>query len=196
MKKSIVHVGYFPITTGDKGVQTYGTISWLESNLAGGREYSAEPTGEASEVYADSVVVYSAEENSGYNIKLTLLDLIDNVAKDWLGLEVNSVSGSIAEYANAGERPRFGLAIVETTTGSKNVITFYYDCQASKRPSEKGKTGEGKFEAQYAEFELAARPRLKDTLVKFRESIPVMTYPTTVSEPTPLPDPPESEVTE
>lgn len=188
MKKSIVKVGHFTITKAENGAITYGPINWLESKQSGGREYSAEPTGELAEVYADGMVVYSAEENTGYNIKLVLLSLIDDIAQAWLGYTVDTVKKAVAEYADAGERPYFGLAIAESTTSGKDKVSFYYNCQVSKRPSKNGKTAEGKFEPQFAEFELAARPRPQDTLVCYE--IPVETLPTAVLEPAPAPTEP------
>jgi phi13 family phage major tail protein len=180
LKKSIVKVGTFPITQSETGETSYGSIEWLESKKSGGREYSAEPSGEMTEVYADGKVVYCAEENNGYTIKLTLLALIDKIAKEWLGYTVDSRKG-VAEYATGKEYPHFGLAIAEDTTDGKTTITFYYNCQISKRPTKAGKTSEGKFEAQFAEFELNSRPREPDKLVCYEQESDTLT--TNVLEP-------------
>ncbi len=167
MKKSIAKIGYFPITAptliGNK--PTYGTIVKLESEKSGGREYSAEPNGETTPVYADGKAVLSIETNNGYDIKLTLLDLIDDVASAWLGNTVDSTNHTIAEYADNPEKPYFGLVIAEKTVDGIGKITYYYNCQVTKRPTKSGKTSEDKFEAQFAEFEIAARPREYDSLV-------------------------------
>lgn len=181
MKKSIVKVGTFAVTESETGEVTYGAVEWLESKKSGGREYSAEPNGEVTEIYADGRVVYSVEDNNGYTIKLVLLALIDKIAKDWLGYTVDAAKKATAEYADGKERPHFGLAIAESTTEGTTQITFYYDCQVTKRPTKSGKTTEGKFEAQFAEFELAARPRESDSLVCYE--LECSTLVTTVPEP-------------
>lgn len=181
MEKTIAKVGYAPIEVGSDGTETYGSVIWLESKLSGGREYSAEPTGEATEIYADGVVVYSSEENSGYSIKLTLLALIDKVEKDWLGFTVDPAKKSVAEYANSGSRPYFALLVSVADETWKETVITYYNCQASKRPSHTVKTSEGKLDPQFAEFEIAARPREKDHLVRYK--LPVTALPATVPEP-------------
>lgn len=163
MRKSIVKVGYFPITEVE-GAETYGAIKWLESEKSGGRAYSAAPKGELSEVYADGRVVYSEETNDGYDISLTLIDLIDDIAEDWLGRTVTETG--VAEYANANT-PKFGLAIAESTSDGVGEITIYYNCKVNARPTKAGATTEGSFAAQYTEFAIGARPRAKDMLVKY-----------------------------
>lgn len=183
MKKSIAKVGYFPITepTEPGGKPTYGPIKQLESEKSGGREYSADPNGENTEIYADGKVVLSVDSNNGYDIKLTLLDLIDDVAKDWLGRTLDEDGKGVAEYANAPENPKFGLVISEDTTDSLGKLTFFYNCQVSQRPSKAGKTAEGKLEGQFTEFAIAARPRDYDSLVCYEHQGTVI--PAAVIEP-------------
>lgn len=183
MKKSIAKVGYAPITrtTSSTGTtDTYGAVTWLESEKAGGREYSAEPRGEVSEVYADGKVVLSLDSNDGYDIKLTLLDIIDDIKKAWLS-QTASTDG-IVEYGNVSEYPSFALLLAEDLTNATIELTTYYNTQVTKRPTKNGKTSEGKFEAQFKEFELAARPRSSDTAVCFEKII--TSLPTAVPEPT------------
>lgn len=189
MERTIAKVGYAPIETGSASKETYGSVTWLESELSGGREYSAEPTGEALEVYADGIVVYSSEENTGYTVKLTLLALIDKVEKDWLGFVVDNTKKSVAEYANGGERPRFALLVSVADDKWKESVVTYYNCQVSKRPSHTVKSSEGKLDPQFAEFEITARPRKSDHLVRYK--LPVDTLPTTVPIPLQAPAPGE-----
>lgn len=177
MRKSIVKVGYFPITEVE-GVETYGEIIQLESEKSGGRAYSAVPKGELSEVYANGRVVYSEETNDGYDISLTLIDLIDDVAENWLGRTVDEIG--TAEYANANT-PKFGLVIAESTTDGAGEITYYYNCKVNARPPKAGATTEGSFAAQYTEFAIGARPRAKDMLVKYE--VAGNTIPAEVPEP-------------
>lgn len=167
MKKQLVKVGYAPAVMSPDGSMTYEEIIKLETTLSGGREYSAEPVGDTTEVYADSVSVYTDEANNGYDIKLTLIALIDKVEKEWLGFAVDESGKTTDEYANAPARPRFALLVADATTDGKGEITVFYNCQVSKRPGISGKTAEaGKFDPQYQEFEIAARPRISDGLVR------------------------------
>lgn len=166
LKKSIVDVGYAPITgVADDGTYTYDNIVWLIATEAGGREYSAEPKGEATEIYANGIVVYSAEENNGYDIKLTLLAAIDDVEKDWIGNDVIA-GGGIIEKAKSAERPKFALIVVEDTTAETGLTTVFFNCSVSTRPSISGKTSEGKFDPQFPEYAISARPRPEDKLVR------------------------------
>lgn len=165
MKKSLAKVGYFQHLTDAAGNVTYSPISQLESKLSGGREYSAEPQGDPVTVYADSQIVYSEETNNGYTITLTLIDLIDDVAKNWIGNAVDDSTGAVAEYSNIGERPHFGLVLADYTTDGIGKITYFYNCYVSKRPTKAGKTSEDTFEPQYTELEITAKPRESDHLV-------------------------------
>lgn len=193
MKKSIARIGDFAIIapTAPSSTETYGPVNWFESKKSGGREYKAEPKGEVAEVYADGKAVLSVDDNSGYDITLTLLTLVDDVQENWLGRKPDR-AGGIPEYANAAERPRRGLAIAESTTDGTGIITFYYNCQVSKRPSKAGKTSEGKLEGQFQEIAIAARPRAEDTLVcyetKGNELVKVVPLPDLSTQPAPPED--------
>lgn len=165
LKKSIAKVGYAPITENDDGTYTYGTVKWFESKVSGGREYTAEPVGESTEIYADSIVVFSAEDNNGYDIKLTLLAAIDDVEVEWLG-NSKATNGGIIEIARPTPRPIFALIFIEDTTNGIGTTTIYFNCTVSKRPSMSGKTSEGKFEPQFPEYQIAARPRPEDKWVR------------------------------
>lgn len=161
MKKGILGVGYKLIGTEN------ASIKWLVSAEAGGRAYSAEPRGENSEVYADSVKVYGDTINDGYDITLTLLDVIDDVNADWLNEQVDDKGR--AEYADGKEYPYFELYIIENTVDGVGKTTIYYYCQCSGRPSASGATKEGAtaFDFQFPEYPIAATPRPTDMLVKY-----------------------------
>lgn len=165
LKKSIAKVGYALITENEDGTYKYGVPKWLKSDEAGGREYSAEPNGENAEIYADGIVVYSAEENNGYDITLTLLAVIDDVEKDWDNVSAIE-SGGVLEVSKAKGKPKFALFIVEDTTNEKGQTTIFFNCCISKRPTISGKTSEGSFEAQFPEWSIAARPRPSDKWVR------------------------------
>ncbi len=168
MRKSIARIGIALITgTGEE--ESIGKYEWLESEQAGGREYSAEPQGESTEVYADGRSVFSVNENNGYNITLTLLAIIDKIAIDILGRK--KTKEGVAEYATSEQAPRFALAIAEDDTDGNTHIQQYPNCQVTTRPSKSGKTSEGNFDPQFPQFTIAARPRAKDKLVCHETSI-------------------------
>jgi phi13 family phage major tail protein len=167
IKKTITRVGYALMNVSEStGVISYGNATWFVSTEAGGREYSAEPSGELQEIYADGVVVYSAEENNGYDITLTLLAIIDDIDEKLLG-NVVSLEG-VAEYASPIPRPHFALFICEETTDGVGQVTIWYNCQVSKRPKNGGKTSEGSsFDAQFLELPISARPRIDNKLIRY-----------------------------
>lgn len=161
IKKTIKKVGY-------KMHDETGTsvIKWLPSTEAGGREYTADPRGEAQDIYADGIKVYSDNGNDGYDVKLTLLAVTDDVSADWLN-EIKDTKG-VAEYADGKEYPYFDLFLIEDTTDGIGKTTIYYNCQCSTRPSISGKTKEGaSFDAQFPEYAISATPRETDNLVRY-----------------------------
>ena len=164
LQTGMAKVGYAPLTISDAGVYTYSNAKWLKSDEAGGREYSAEPKGETTEIFADSMSVYSAENNSGYTINLTLLSIIDDIEKDWLNRSELD-GGGMVEIGGATENPRFALFLIDNTSNNTGKTTIFLDCQATKRPSRTGKTSEGSFEAQFPQYQITARPRLSDKWV-------------------------------
>ncbi|MBR1382786.1 MAG: hypothetical protein IJ555_03105 [Ruminococcus sp.] len=160
-KKGIIGVGY-------RLLAGSSAIVWLASTEAGGREYNAQPRGGVQEVYADSVMAFADNEDDGYDLTLTLLDIIDDVAVDWLG-EIKDSKGR-AEYADGKEYPAFELYIIEATRDGTGKTTIYYNCQCSGRPTVSGKTKEGagnNFDYFFPEYAITARPRVSDNLVKY-----------------------------
>lgn len=145
LPRSIKNVGYAMITAVDSntGKPTYGAVKWLVHNEAGGREYTLDPKGEVSSIYADGIEVYGEEENCGYDMTLTLLSFIDDTDEDWLNRVVASDGSYSEEYADTGEYPHFALIIIEDTTDGVGKTHVFYDCHVKQRPSESGKTSEG-----------------------------------------------------
>lgn len=168
LRKTIAQVGYAPaIINAATGEMTYGGVTWFPHNEAGGREYSVAPNGETTEVYADGIEVYGAEENHGYDIDLTLLRVTDDVDEAWLGRAIEE--SGVAEYATNQENPHFALCIIEDTTDGVGLTSVYYNCRCSERPEEAGKTSEGGgFDPEFPTYKIAARPRPEDALVKMR----------------------------
>lgn len=169
LKKGITAVGYAPANyNAQTGTLSYGSIRYLNSDVAGGREYSAEPRGESQKIYADSIAVYGDTVNDGYDISLTLLSIFDEEFRgDWLN-EVTDDNG-IAEYASGEEFPYNALIIHEDTPDGVGLISIYYYCQASGRPSDSGKTAEGgNFEFEFPQYPITSSPRPTDKLVRYQ----------------------------
>ena len=159
MKTGIVRCGYAMLTILE------GSVSWETpvylADAAGTREYSAEPKGDVHQVWANSLLVYSGNKNSGYDISLTLIDFIDDIAKTWYN-DASASMGSkkgVAETGEATERPHFALIISEETTDGKGKTTVFFNCCAGKKPSIAGKTAEdGDWEDQFPEYPLSSSP--------------------------------------
>lgn len=188
MKTGIVRCGYAPLTVTTSGV-TYGTPVYFADAEAGTREYEAEPIGDVHAVWANSVLVYQGSKNSGYDIKLTLIDFIDDIANSWYGdisATIGNTSG-IAETGDAVERPRFALILSEETTDGTGKTNIFFNCCAGKKPSIKGKTAEnGDWDDQFPEYSIKSSvivdPATENKWVKME--IPGTAKLTTVSLPT------------
>lgn len=162
LPRSIKNVGYAMITSVDNntGKPTYGNVNWFVHNEAGGREYTAEPKGEVSSIWADGQEVYGEEENCGYDLALTLLSVIDDIDEDWLNRVVASDGSYSEEYADTGEYPHFALLIIEDTTDGVGQTRVFYDCHVTKRPTESGKTSEGgALDPMFPEYAISVVPR-------------------------------------
>lgn len=182
MNKTIAKVGYAKLTENTEGEITYGNVIWFKSKEAGGREFAAEPNGEVTPIEADGQYIYNAENNQGYNIKLTLIDIIDDIDKDWLG---NTVSeNETLEYSNNKEKPRFALLVANETLAGKtkyNVDT-YFNCMVSSRPTRNSKTSAGSLDPSFPEYSISSYPLPDSGLVRSTKAL--NTLPTTVSTPT------------
>lgn len=166
VKTSLSKVGYALVSVVDG---SYQTIVWHVTDEEGGREYTADPKGDAKKLYADGKEVYSEPGNDGYDIKLTLLAATDTVETAWYSCFDNEGSNGVVEISTAEENPHFALILVEDTTDGEGVTNIFYDCQCSGRPSITGKTKEGSsWDAQFPEYPITARARETDGLVRYR----------------------------
>ena len=164
MKTGIVKCGYAPLDlSGD--APSWGTPVYFADAAAGTREYEAVPKGDVHTVWANSSLVYLGAKNSGYDISLTLIDIIDDIAKKWygdvtadIGAGQNSKTG-IAESGKAMERPHFALILSEETTDGVGRTNVFFNVCAGKKPTISGKTTEdGDWDDQFPEYELTAAP--------------------------------------
>lgn len=171
IKKTIANIGYAPLYyNAATDTYTYGRVTWFVHNEAGGREFSVNPNGDLTEIYADGVSVYMSDENHGYDIDLTLLSVVDDIEVQWLGNEVDE-NGVVSEYANNIERPRFALIIVEDTVDGVGITHIFHNCVVSQRPAISGKTSDASgFDPQFFQVSIAARPVGKDNLVYQRRN--------------------------
>lgn len=169
MIKTIAKVGYAPLKEDAEGNITYDPIIWFKSKEAGGREFSAEPNGEATPIWADGQRVFIAEENQGYDIKLTLIDLIDEIDENWLGNKIKD-NGTL-EINSSEEKPRFALIVANETlkSSTKYAIDTYYDCMISARPSRASKTTEGSLDPMFTEYSISSMPRPDNKYVRFTQ---------------------------
>lgn len=164
LKTKLVRVGYAPITSMTEEKTAYGTPIYFAAAEAGGREYSATAQGESQTIYANSQLVYGGEENDGYEIKLTLIDIIDDIEENWLGNVI--ANNGVLEKTTNKERPRFALILSDKDTDDIGKTTVFYNCQVTARPDKNGKTAEeGKWDTQFPEYTIKSSPRISDGFV-------------------------------
>lgn len=186
MKTGLVEVGYAPITAQSATATTYGTPTYFEAAEAGGREYKITPSGNVKKIYANSIAVYEAEGNDGYDIELTLIDIIDDIETDWLGR--TEYSNGMLEKSDDTEKPRFALILSDDATGGTGKTETFYNCIVTERPEINGKTKEnGEWEDQFPVYKIHASPRPKDGYVRFTTSGTAQL--SAVPEPTPAQTP-------
>ena len=123
---SLVGIGYAPFTESIDGGYTYENIVWLPDLEGGGRSFTASPQGDFKKVVANGKTVIMFKKRSGYDIKVTLMSLIDDVKEAWLG-QKTTTSGGFAEYADskptstAPQRTPRGPQRVTATTSTPTI---------------------------------------------------------------------------
>lgn len=183
MIKTIAKVGYAKLSEDAEGNITYSSpVTWFKSKEAGGREFSAEPNGEVAKIEADGQYIYNAEDNQGYDISLTLIDIIDNINKDWLGNVVTDEG--VFEYNNNNEKPRFALLVANETLAGKTKysVDTYYNCMVSGRPTRSSKTSAGTIDPNFPEYKISSYPLPDTGLVRSTKALD--TLPEEVAVPT------------
>ena len=184
--RTITDLGYAPITSiSEDGKPTYGAVKWLPHHRAGGREYSADPTGSAVSIWADGREVYAYEDNQGYDNTVTTIGVTDDVEEDWYGHTVDT-DGSVEEYSSDDAYPYFALIIIEDTTDGLGKTSIFYFCHISERSAQAGATSEGNgLNPQFPQHKIACRPRLDCRCVK--KTIPAKDKITQIPEPSKMP---------
>lgn len=182
MKTSLVNVGFALIKSQDKTTCTYDKPVYFPTAEAGGREYKATPQGTVKAIDANSQTVYEAEINGGYEIELTLIDIVDTIAEKWLGYEI--CENGTLEKASDKEKPRFALILSDNDTSDVGKTEIFYNCVCTSRPDISGKTSEqGNWDEQFPVYKITARPRLNDKNVRF--TVPGVAELAEIPEPTP-----------
>lgn len=185
METTIAKVGYAMITENADSIN-YDDIVYFKTDKAGGREVSAEPVGEGIKIWADGLPAVQGIGNSGYDIKLILLAILDDIQTAWFG-KTKTANGSIVEKAEFKEAPKFALIVAkELFDGStKYAIDTYYYCAVSNNTSKKSKTSEGKFDPEFPEISISASPRPDNKLIvvtDYANALPTkVTVPTEIS---------------
>lgn len=183
--RTISRIGYAMITATDQntGKDTYGPVKLLP-HIAGGREFSAEPQGETSGIWADGLEIYAENANSGYEISLTTVAITDDVEEDWYAKTITS--DGVAEYATQAQAqaPEFALFIYEETTDGIGKVTFYGKCHVTTRPTKAGNTKEeGAIDPQFPQHTIRCIPRWDDGFVckEIKSNVIPQTVPTVLA---------------
>lgn len=165
METTIAKIGFAMITETAEQIN-YENIEWFKSTDAGGREITSEPVGDTIKIYADGLPAIQAIGNSGYDIKLILLSIIDDIETKWFN-KTKTADGSIVETAVIKETPKFALIVAKELfdNSKKYAIDTYFYCSASNRLSKKSKTSEGNFDPEFPEISISASPRPDNKLV-------------------------------
>lgn len=183
MNKSIARIGYAPITSTADEPYKYGAITYLESKISGGRKVTAAPKGDSKDIYADGIAAVSLNKNSGYEVDVETLAIIDKVEKAWLGCGIME-DGSVIELDDGKELPRMALVVAKEryNAATKYEVDVYYNAIVTKRPNRNDKTAEGSVaDPDFPTYGFTATPRDDNKLI--RQTFFVDTLPTTVETP-------------
>ena len=182
MLRTLSRVGYAPITARSASGYTYDEIVWFESDEAGGRNIESTPQGETYNIEADGLRLWGGETNTGYQHSIELLDIIDDIRKDWLGME-ETTTGFLERVSNK-EMPHFALVVASENFNSDKKYTLwtFYDSYVSARLTRNSKTQAQTFDPDFPTYTVDSVPRMSDTFV-YSEKL-VDTLPTTITEPT------------
>ena len=119
------NVHYAPYTV-ENGKVTFGTIL----PIPGAVEMTNDPVGDPIKFYADNMIYYSADNNQGYEGKLSVAKIPDAFATGILGQELDPDDGTLSEYSDAKTKP-FAL-LFEFENDIKSRRHVMYNCNAQR----------------------------------------------------------------
>lgn len=153
------NVFIWPIASTDAdGVPTYEE----GFKLPGAKEITFSAEGSSDPFYADDLIYFQANANSGYSGTLTIADINEEFRTKILA-ETKDTNGAIIENSDAVTK-EFAMAF-EFKGDVKERRHLFYRCKAT-RPSVSSKTSEDKIDPNTPEISITAAPRLDTRDVK------------------------------
>lgn len=136
--------------------------------VPGAKSISLDAQGDSTDEYADNVLWFHADSNSGYSGSLEFedTDQADTFMQAVLGQEKDDTTGVVYE-ASSDEPVEFALLFQFQLAGTKQTgkRALFYRCTAS-RPSVAGSTKESSISVETNSVNITAMPRISDDLVK------------------------------
>lgn len=161
VKYGLKNVHYAIATDDGSGTLTYATpVAWQ-----GAVSLSMDAQGETSNFYADNIVYFASNANSGYQGDFECALIPDSFRVSVLGEELDETGGF---YVERSAIPTVEFALLFQFEGDESATRHcLYRCTAS-RTSVSGSTVEESIEPQTETITLTAMPRINDELVKSR----------------------------
>lgn len=164
IRYGIKNVYYAVATEGTGGALTYAT----PIAVPGAKSISLAPQGDSVDEYADNVVWYHEDTNSGYTGDLEFEDTAaaDTFLATVLGHTVDSTTGVVTEKAD-DQAVEFALMFQFELGGANETgkRACFVRCKAS-RPTMAGQTKEGSLTVATNTVSITAMPRVSDDVVK------------------------------
>jgi phi13 family phage major tail protein len=155
----IKNTHYSKITINPDGSISYGT----PVAMPGATEISLDAKGDMTEFYADDMLYYRADNNQGYDGKLTVANIPESFNTDILGEEKDTDDAVITEKSDA--KTSYFALMFEFDGDVKAVRHVMYYCSAS-RPSIGSSTKSDKSDPNTSELDFSATARPTDYAVK------------------------------
>lgn len=152
---------YYAIATDDgTGTLTYATpVAWK-----GAVNLNLDAQGDANNFYADNIVYFTSNANSGYEGDFESALIPDSFRVDVLGETLDAKGFYVEKTGN----PTVEFALLFQFEGDESATRHcLYRCTAS-RPSVEGGTTEDSIEPQTETISLTVMPRINDEVIKSR----------------------------